>query len=78
MFSKFCQECGARLNFVGKTVDMIPFTCELNFVNIAGGVPSPATTGLLSEAHVRDDARDEANTKGSLALTPILYMPLGV
>jgi len=57
MFSKFCQECRARLKFVGKNVYMIPFTCELNKVNIATRPKAMgAVTGLLSEASERSDS----------------------
>ena len=35
MFSKILPRRSARLNFVGKIPNMIPFTCELNEVNIA-------------------------------------------
>ena len=57
---------------------MIPFTCELNLLNIAGGVPSPATTGLLSEAQSWNDATEwapggssleDVSTSGALVLT---------
>ena len=58
MFSKMWPWRYARPYFVGKNPNMIPFTCELNFVNIAGGVPSPATTGRLSEAMSEMTARD--------------------
>ena len=37
---------------------MIPFTCELNKVNIAGAVRSFCMTGLLSAATSWDDCRE--------------------